>query len=529
MSLYRKYRPQTFSEIVGQEKVVDSLLKQLESGKITHAYLFSGPRGTGKTSIARIFAKSINCKKYSGDKFGEPCDKCENCLSITNGSYMDVLEIDAASNRGIDEIRDLREKIRLAPTVGRYKVYIIDEAHMLTTEAFNALLKTLEEPPEHAIFILATTESHKIPATILSRTQKFEFGLSDKVVEKLQKITEAKGLPQEGLDLISRLSGGSFRDGEVLLEKVIAVNPKATIEEVESILGGKRVSGVYPFDLFLYKKTKEAIVWLEEFGSSGGSYKYLGESLLEVLRDILLIKVGALTETGKDYSGKDFKELEAFSNQIPKEKLTNWIKIFTSALSEMKDSPIPSLPLELAIIEACEFEDGVREPDLSNNDLEIQKEKAVTKETKDQLKETEPKVVVVEEIQVIETPFVTIESKGKPIKKATKGTFSVTEIQNNWDQITKKVKEKNSSLGVFLRSALPHSLEEDLLNLEVSYQFHKDRLEEPKNSLLLSTIIEEILGKPVRIKGTVGEKKIKLKKAEQIEEVDPVEIFGKLV
>ena len=210
MSLYRKYRPQSFSEIVDQEHIVRPLLSQLESGKITHAYLFSGPRGTGKTSTARIFAKAVNCEQYrepqTGNRkpaeknkqlpapssqltvFGEPCNKCNTCVSITDGRNFDVLELDAASNRGIDEIRDLREKINLAPGSSRYKVYIIDEAHQLTNEAFNALLKTLEEPPAHAIFILATTEAHKIPATIASRVQKYEFHLSEKTHEKFKKI-----------------------------------------------------------------------------------------------------------------------------------------------------------------------------------------------------------------------------------------------------------------------------------------------------------------------------------------------------
>src|SRR3990170_1972775 len=243
---YRKYRPQKFDQIVGQKQIVATLLSQLKSGKIGHGYLLAGPRGTGKTSCARIFAKAVNCqglassrsasskkKKFPIDpKFGEPCNKCDSCLAISAGFHLDLIEIDAASNRGIEEIRDLREKIKLAPVAGKYKVYIIDEAHMLTPEAFNALLKTLEEPPEHAIFILATTEPHKLPGTIISRSQRFDFGRPElpKISEKLKNIATAEGwkINDEGFFEIAKSADGAFRDAEVLLEKVAAVNPKAS-------------------------------------------------------------------------------------------------------------------------------------------------------------------------------------------------------------------------------------------------------------------------------------------------------------
>src|SRR5256885_9098147 len=238
-ALYRRYRPQTFSAIVGQEHVTRTLRNAIAGGQVAHAYLLSGVRGTGKTSIARLIAKAVNCPNT---KDGEPCDRCETCVAIRDGRFLDLIEIDAASNRGIDEMRDLRDKVRFAPSMGQYKVYVIDEAHQLTTEAFNALLKTLEEPPPHAMFILATTEAQKIPATIVSRTQRFDLRrIPHKgVVAQLRKICEQEGLAAEpaALEAIARHGQGSLRDAESMLDMVIAfANGAITLKEVDDLLG----------------------------------------------------------------------------------------------------------------------------------------------------------------------------------------------------------------------------------------------------------------------------------------------------
>ena len=218
MVYYRKYRPQTLDEIIGQEHIKNALKKAHESNRLSHAYLFAGPKGSGKTSTARILAKMINCE------VGGPCNKCSTCLSITDGSNLDLIEIDAASNRGIDDIRELREKIKLAPTSSKKKVYIIDEVHMLTTEAFNALLKTLEEPPSHVLFILATTDPHKIPQTILSRVQRFDFQAAkeEEIIEYLKNVIKIEKLKisDEALNLIAKKSEGSFRDGLKILDQL---------------------------------------------------------------------------------------------------------------------------------------------------------------------------------------------------------------------------------------------------------------------------------------------------------------------
>lgn len=453
MSYYRKHRPQTFSEIIGQSHVSDTLLKQLQTGKFSHAYLFSGPRGTGKTSTARIFAKSLNCKTYMDEKYGEPCGKCDSCLAIAQGRYLDVIEIDAASNRGIDEIRDLREKINLAPLSGKFKVYIIDEVHQLTGEAFNALLKTLEEPPTHAIFILATTEPHKIPATILSRVQKYEFEKPSQkhIAEKLAKIAtlEKIQMPPSSLATISRVAAGAFRDAEVLLEKIASVDPKANTEEIEKILNiGSSSSDFEYFSLILRKETKKAFEWLEKQKTS--NYKLFTEThFIEPLRDILLIKIGVLVKSSDaKYSPEAFTELATLSKQISTEQLNKLIKIFTEAAIEIKDSPISSLPLELAIVEACDFQTQTTES-VSKN-----------------VKISEPKAIEKEKIEP-ENPVEEIKTEEKRVKKVKTGDLTVAEIQKNWPEILKKVKPHNNSLEIFLRGAIPLGVEEDLITLQV--------------------------------------------------------------
>lgn len=522
MNFYRKYRPQNFGQLIGQEDISQPLLKQLTSGKMTHAYLFSGPRGTGKTSTARIFAKAINCRQYIGNEvFGEPCNKCESCLAIAEGRYFDVLEIDAASNRGIDEIRDLREKIKLAPTSGQYKVYIIDEVHMLTSEAFNALLKTLEEPPAHAVFVLATTEPQKLPATILSRTQRFDFARPsvEKVVEKLAEIVkqEKLAIEKDTLVEIARASGSAFRDAEVLLDKIVAQNPKASSQEVRLMLGTSGSEQVVQLlELIIDKKTKSAIDQLGVFEEKGGDLKLLAEELVGVLREILLIKVGVGNAQKSHYSPETFQKFEVLSKQLLKKRLVEMISLFTSAVVDFRDSPIASLPLELAIIEACDFE--TEEIESVEETAQIEAESKV---------ETPDIAVPKEEGKVDEIKEGKEEPKTKTIAIQND---SLKELQEKWPEVLQQIKPHNNSLEIFLRGARPVSFEENLLNLEVAFRFHKDRIEEPKNNSLLVDVFSAVLGKPVRIKGIVGErpKKAVTTKVEPLEEVDPVEIFGKL-
>lgn len=348
MTLYRKYRPQKLSELDSSE-VRDRLIRVFSSSFTSHALLFSGPKGTGKTSSARIVAKVLNCEKKGKDN--EPCNKCETCISITNGRNLDVLEIDAASNRGIDEIRDLREKIKLAPVSATYKVYIIDEVHMLTTEAFNALLKTLEEPPTHAVFILATTEPEKLPSTILSRCINFNFKKATVVelVHCLKRVVagEKIDVSEELLSKISESADGSFRDATKILEQAILENA-VTLEKLTLLLGRDSLTSEKFLKLLSGGNLKEILSQINKITSEGVNMRFLVEDILRLLHQILLIQHEV------EEVKSDFDLATVFDT---KEVLT-LIKLFQRVFVELKNTTMPQLPLEVAVVEWCEVAPG---------------------------------------------------------------------------------------------------------------------------------------------------------------------------
>ena len=360
--LYRKYRPKTFSEVVGQEPVIQTLTNAISRNLIAHGYLFSGFHGCGKTTVARLFAKSINCQSRQDNDF-EPCNKCDSCLEINHGNSIDLIEIDAASNRGIDEIRELKEGIRFSPVKSKHKVFIIDESHQLTKDAANALLKTLEEPPAHAIFIFATTELHKVIPTILSRCQQFSFKKLNlpQLVERLEYILKQEKIKYENtaLELIALKASGSVRDAEKLLDQAVSFTDSGGVlktEILQAILGTADKTAIFNFLDFLQAKNAKAIFeLLTELRFSGVDLKEFAKDLIEYLREALFLKIDAEEESALILSlTKEEKEkLLILAKNYAEQDLKIIIDLFMTAENKMKYSSIIQLPLELAVVDVC--------------------------------------------------------------------------------------------------------------------------------------------------------------------------------
>jgi len=350
-ALYRKYRSQTFGQLVGQEVIATTLRQAVEQGKISHAYLFSGPRGTGKTSVAKIFAKAMNCPNQKG---GEPCNECYICEAITNGSLEDVIEIDAASNNGVDEIRDIRDKSTYAPSLAPHKVYIIDEVHMLSTGAFNALLKTLEEPTENVVFILATTELHKIPATILSRVQRFEFKSikTPAIQDHLKAVLDKEGIDyeEEAVAIIARRAEGGMRDALSILDQALSLTAGAqlTTATAEEITGSISQEAL---DLYVVAlSAQDATAALDQLNlifDNGKNMARFVTDLLQYLRDLLIVQTG----------GENLHVSERFNQNlaIPQATLFAWIDLATRSLADIKNSLQPKIYTEMMTIRLAEY------------------------------------------------------------------------------------------------------------------------------------------------------------------------------
>jgi len=502
---YTKYRPQKFSEIAKPNEVAEALLKQISSGKTVHAYLFVGPRGTGKTSTARILAKALNCTHL--EKNGDPCGECDSCLAIKEGSYLDLHEIDAASNRGIDDIRDLRERIKLAPSLGKVKIYIIDEVHMLTSEAFNALLKTLEEPPKNTVFILCTTELHKVPDTIKSRCQLFKFkrASTSQLVEKLSNIakSEKSKISKTDIEKIARASVGGFRDAETLLQQVIEGEVN-----LDTLINLSSKHSIEDLVLKLWEKDCRSSLSIlnSTFDDGIDLYVWAGE-ILRYLRAIVLLKSG-FKDDMLDYPPEMFENKE-FLSAVSIPWLISSIEEISKAHNQVKTAYLPQLPLEIAVLNICGLDN---KPSVSEKTTSPhsggETTKALKVTTAKHTSDPKGNSNVTERTDIKSESIVSTTIIEDPLPEEM-SVFSFDQINEKWNDILEKVKELNSTVQALLKSGKPCGINGKFIIVEVYFSFHKERLESNKNRVIVEKALEELFGIPLSIKCELSSNKPK--------------------
>jgi len=473
-ALYLKWRPQTFEGVIGQQHITRTLRNALRQERIRHAYLFSGPRGTGKTSTARLLAKAVNCADPDPDN--RPCNVCHFCQSVNEGRFMDLIEIDAASHTGVDDVRDLRDKIAFAPSEGRYKVYIIDEVHRFSGAAFDALLKTLEEPPPHAIFVLATTEIAKVPATIKSRCQQFEFrrvSLAE-VTSLLQEICDEEGvsIDRAALELIAREGTGSVRDSISLLDQLLA-DPDAhiSLEEAEAILGTASGYNVVELaDALIANDAARGLDLINAAVDGGADPRQFCRQAVEHLRQMMLVKMG-----GDDLVDVSAERLEIVRRQaeaIGRKALLNAIRAFNSAIQEWQGGWQPQLPLELAFLESIK---PVEE------DEPVPASRPAYVRTQDDLPKPIPPA---------------------PPASETSGdapSIRLSDIRAQWERVQKIAKRHHPSLPALLHHATPRDVKDGRLVLSVEQAVFKEKLEADDNQRALEASLAEAFNVPLKV------------------------------
>jgi DNA polymerase-3 subunit gamma/tau len=513
LALARKLRPQKFSEVISQEHVTRTLSNAVASGRIHHAYLFSGPRGTGKTTTARILAKSLNCAAPEG---AEPCDECPSCKDIINGVSPNVIEIDAASNRGIDDVRNLREFIRYSPAGGKYKIYIIDEVHQLTSEAFNALLKTLEEPPKHGVFVFATTEPQRVPLTILSRCLRFDFRLLPfaKIKETLQKLChdESVEIEPEALSLIASKAEGSMRDGLSLLDQILSFGEKRiTLQMVTATLGIMDRETLFSLSEAIFnRESDKALKIVNDFAYGGGSYELLASSLQEHLRNLLFARVAPEVGELFEVSDRDLEKYKEQAQEFEESDLLRAINLFAELETTLRrKTSEPRLATEITVMKAVNLDRTVKidrilkqlssQPrplsletsvDQAQMDLmaaEQQKETAAEKRTDESVQEKPAK----EEDTAVNRATV------QPQTPPTTGSPSLGGIKERWGEFVAGLRSQR--YRVTARDSIPMELKDDLLVIGVPNSGAKFMFENPTDKSAIDRAVRETFGERLKV------------------------------
>ncbi|MBN1459081.1 MAG: DNA polymerase III subunit gamma/tau [Armatimonadetes bacterium] len=494
LSLYRKYRPRGFAEIVGQRHVTQTLANAVKTNRIAHAYLFCGPRGTGKTTTARALAAALNCEK---GPTAEPCGVCEACRRINAGNALDVIEIDAASNRGIDEIRELRERVGLAAAGARMKVYIIDEVHMLTGEAFNAFLKTLEEPPSHVVFVLATTEPHRVLPTILSRCQRFDFhriGLRDLetvLAEIGQK--EELTLDPKALSLLAHAADGSFRDALTLLDQAIAyAEGDITAEVVTEILGGIDFELLADLtDSLSRRDLGEALIRLDKVVADGKDLRQLVIELIGHYRNLLLLRVDRRGREAVALPEESAARAESQARALSPEEIVRVLDLLAEADRELRFTSQPRLIVELAVARVCQR--GMAESTARPSDSAKASAISRTDTRKRASSDTPSKLPAGRE-----------ETAQPEVSQEATGTIELGEIKARWDEVIAQLRQmKRTAEAAFLRDSVPVALENGTLTLSFEHQFHHDQMNEKRREVTADAV-ETVFGSRFRIACRMG-------------------------
>lgn len=500
-ALYRKWRSQTFDEVVGQEHVTQTLKNALREGRVAHAYLFAGPRGTGKTSTARILAKALNCIAPEAER---PCNRCPICQAITEGRMIDLIEIDAASNNSVDDIRELRDKVGFRPSEGRYKIYIIDEVHMLSGSAFNALLKTLEEPPPHARFILATTEPHKIPATVISRCQRFDFRRipAAEIARHLQHIVEAEGFDAEpdALLMIARSAQGCMRDAVSLLDQMFSFGQdRVTLAQVEQVLGAVNAQTVVEFVAALAERnTAKGLQLIHRLTLDGASLPEFCQQVIEHLRGLMMLQMTNDPALLDDLPAETVQQMQAQAKKMDLTTTLYAIKRFSAAIHELKGGFQPQLPLELALIEVVQGEARATAPPVVAETPAAASAKEPTAPPKVQPAQPAAPAAPADAAAPAETPQLPDPAMAEMLRK-------------RWSEFQRLVKQQCGAkvLGA-LNSARDTAVGKSTFVFAFTEQYAmvRDMVDTPQTREQIGHILQQMTGRPFQVVFQIGERAV---------------------